>query len=41
MLAPLITERLGRRFPDRLLKRGFAVLVFAVAIRIAVRAFLG
>ncbi|TFD52341.1 sulfite exporter TauE/SafE family protein [Cryobacterium sp. Hh11] len=41
MLASLIAGRLGRRLSDRVLKRGFAVLVLAVAVCVVVRAFVG
>ena len=41
MIASLGAGRLGRRLPDIVLKRGFAVLVFIAAAYVAVQALLG
>lgn len=41
MAASLAAGRLGRRLPDTVLKRGFAVFVLAVAVYVAVQALTG
>ena len=41
MAASLAAGRLGRRLPDVVLKRGFAIVVFAVAIYVTVQALTG
>jgi uncharacterized membrane protein YfcA len=41
MLASLAASRLGRDLPHAVLRRGFAILVFIVAVYVAVKAFLG
>ncbi|CAN5359561.1 sulfite exporter TauE/SafE family protein [soil metagenome] len=41
MVASLIAARVGRRLPDIVLKRGFAVLVLLVAVYVGVKAFTG